>query len=461
VYQEQVLEIARQLAGFTYGQADTLRKAVGKKNKALLAEQGKKLIEGMVVHGLSKNSAQKVWDFILPFARYGFNRSHAACYAMIAYRTAYLKAHYPSHFMAALLTADHGNTDRIAIEVHHAEQIGIRILPPDMNESQASFAVVMDPASQELPRIRFGLKAVKNVGEHIIDVMIAERTTGGPYASLEDFLHRVHDKDLNKKSLESLIKVGAVDAFGERNQLLMNMDVLLQYTKRSQEERSSGQSNLFGGLHVARRPRITLSPAPGVDSRTKLNWEKELLGLFISGHPLEPYREVLERLSIPFITLKEKPSGHQVTLSGMVTSMKRITTKAGEPMLFVGFADHTAEIEAIVFPKTLKKTMHLWQEDALLCLKGKLDDKDGSMKLLVEDVQSFKPDQLKVYIVLPAQLKKSTFEEVRKLLLAHPGAYKAFLSVEEKTIDTHTTVAFSVLPEIQRILGQEAVHVVP
>jgi DNA polymerase-3 subunit alpha len=460
VYQEQVSEIARQLAGFSYGQADTLRKAVAKKNKALLDEQGKKLIAGMVEHGISKSTAQKIWDFILPFARYGFNRSHAACYAMIAYRTAYLKAHYPSHFMAALLTSDHGDTERVAIEVHHAEQLGIRVLPPDVNFSRSSFTVVQRVDGTEgVPDIRFGLAAIKNVGAHIIDVIIAERDANGPFKTLEEFLSRVRDKDLNKKSLESLIKVGALDAFGERNQLLMNMELLLQYTKRHQEEASSGQFNLFGALRADQKPRLTLSPAPEVPSRTILNWEKELLGLFISGHPLEPYREVLKHISIPFEELKEY-TGHVVNLTGIVTSLKRISTKNGEPMLFVGFADHTGEIEAIVFPKTLKNTMHVWQEDVLLQITGKLDDKDGAVKLLVEEAKSFKPENLKLYILLPEQVKKTVFENVKQILLDNPGDVPVVIVSGDSQRDTNKTVNVSCMQNIAEILGQEDVRVV-
>ncbi len=461
VYQEQVSEIARQLAGFSYGQADTLRKAVAKKNKALLDEQGALLMEGMVRHGITKNNAQKIWDFILPFARYGFNRSHAACYAMIAYRTAYLKAHYPAQFMAALLSADHADSDRVAIEVHHAQSLGIRVLPPDVNESQPSFSVVVrGEASEKLSDIRFGLQAIKNLGEHIIDVIIAERNTRGPFRRLEDLLSRVHDKDLNKKSLESLIKVGALDSLGERNQMLMNIDVLLQYAKRQQAEVSSGQRNLFGALAPEQQPRMTLSPAPPVRERTKLDWEKELLGLFLSGHPLEPHASALQYLSSPFNTLKEHPSGRQISLIGMVTSVKRVTTKAGEPMFFVGFADHTAEIEGIVFPKVLKRTTHLWVEDSLLMLRGTLDDKDGTVKILVEEAQTFRPEQMKLYVVMPAHVKKTTFIQVTELLRAHPGDVPAFLAVQEKTIDTHTTVSLQCAPKIQQLLGHEAVRVV-
>jgi len=458
VYQEQVSEIARQLAGFSYGQADTLRKAVAKKNKALLDEQGKKLIQGMVDHGIAKPIAKQIWDFILPFARYGFNRSHAACYAMIAYRTAYLKAHYPSHFMAALLTADHGDTDRIAIEVHHAKQLGIRVLPPDVNESQSSFAVV-PTTSQVSPDVRFGLKAVKNVGAHIVDVLISERQASGVYHNLEDFLRRVRDKDLNKKSLESLIKVGALDAFGERNQLLHNMDLLLHYAKRHQDEQSSGQSNLFGALRPDQQPALSLSPAPAVNKRVQLGWEKELLGLFISGHPLEPYRELLKYISVPFAELKDH-LGQVVTLTGMVTSMKRISTKNGDPMLFIGFADHTAEIEAIVFPKTLKATMHVWQEDAFLHIKGKVDDKDGTVKLLVEEARTFKPDQVKMYILMPSQVKKSLFQSVKELLIGLPGDIPVIIVSDDKHIDTHLTASLECMPKIADLLGQDAVRVI-
>jgi DNA polymerase-3 subunit alpha len=253
IYQEQIMEIARKLAGFTYGQADILRKAVGKKIKSLLDKQSEQFIAGLVNNGLDEKIATKIWEFILPFARYGFNRSHAACYAMIAYQTAYLKANYPAQFMAALLTSDLNNTDKVAMEVAECEKMGITVLPPDINESYRIFTVVMDENFKTNPRIRFGLEAIKNVGENIASVIIKTRRAGGPFQSLEDFLLRVQDKDLNKKSLESLIKAGALDSFGDRKNLLYNLDHLLSFAKKNNQ--NDNQTSLFSNTPLM-SPRI-------------------------------------------------------------------------------------------------------------------------------------------------------------------------------------------------------------
>lgn len=465
VYQEQVMEIARRLAGYSYGEADVLRKAVGKKIKSLLDEQEQRMINGMVKNGISSAVAKQIWEFILPFARYGFNRSHAACYAMIAYRTAYLKANYPAQFMAALLTADHGNTERVAFEITHAEQMGLKVLPPDINESFGTFTVVVDSTNDETRRIRFGLNAIKNVGQHIVDVIIAERKASGPYSSIENFLQRVKDKDLNKKSLESLIKVGALDSLGERNQLLINIEMLLQFAKRSQQEDVTGQANLFGALPAADLPAITLSPTPSADRRLLLEWEKQLLGIYLTGHPLDEYKELLERISTPFATLKDQPKNRRITLVGMVAGVKRITTKKGEPMVFAAFADHTAEIEALVFPSVLKETATLWVENTVLELLGKLDDKDGQLKLLVEEAVRIDPEakqhqKATVLVSVPKQIEKSLFASLQSLLHASSGRYSVFLQVDEGRIDTKSTVDDDTLEKIAQLFGREAVTVI-
>ncbi len=278
VYQEQIMEIARSLAGFTYGEADVLRKAVGKKDKALLDEQEYKMIDGMVKNGMSSAIAKQIWEFILPFARYGFNRSHAACYAMIAYRTAYLKANYPAEFMAALMNADRDDTDRIAIEVAHAEEMGIRVLPPDINESAGNFTVVQvsnSTGDEHKTAIRFGLHAIKNVGDNIVTVLIDEREKNGPFTSIEDILTRIQDKDLNKKSLESLTKSGAMKPIAPQHILLANMDSFLQFIKHQSAERASGQFNLFANLETHAVPKIVLEDAPEIDDAIRFEWEKD------------------------------------------------------------------------------------------------------------------------------------------------------------------------------------------
>lgn len=290
IYQEQVMQMARDLAGFTMAEADVLRKAMGKKIIKLLAEQKEKFIEGCVRNGISSQLADTIFSFIEPFAGYGFNRSHAACYAMIGYQTAYLKANWPTEFMAALLTADQQDTDRIAIEIEECKKMGMEVLPPDINESFGTFTVVTSGTAtgkqiaetEKVNTIRFGLRAIKNVGENIVDVLIKERKANGPYVDLSDLLERVTDKDLNKKSLESLVKSGATDNWGERGMFLHNMDNILSYSKEINKNLNSGQTSLFASSPTMElKHKVRLDNAVPVGQQEKLRWEKELLGLYI------------------------------------------------------------------------------------------------------------------------------------------------------------------------------------
>ncbi len=467
VYQEQIMEIARSLAGFTYGEADVLRKAVGKKDKELLDEQEYKMIDGMVKNGIPSTIAKEIWEFILPFARYGFNRSHAACYAMIAYRTAYLKANYPAEFMAALMNADRGDTDRIAIEVVHAQDMGITVLPPDVNESVGSFMVVerQDPMTgNTIPAIRFGLHAIKNVGDHIIEVLIAERNADGAYTSIENFLSRIQDKDLNKKSLESLIKSGAMKSIAPQHLLLANIDSFLAYIKHLSSERASGQANLFAALSDTHQPKIVLEDAPELDPTVSLEWEKELLGLYISGHPLDGYRKILEKESIPFAELKDHPKKDPVTLIGMVTYIKRITTRKGEQMAFVGIADHTAEIEGLVFPKLYTELMTLIQEKMIVKVVGKLNSRDGSLKLIIDEMEEFdiesRREKGRVMITTPSEIKKSVFLELKEIFEQYPGQYSAYLYSGGRELYTQKMISLDAIPKIEALFGREQVAVV-
>ncbi|MCK5081244.1 MAG: DNA polymerase III subunit alpha, partial [Candidatus Moranbacteria bacterium] len=308
VYQEQVMQIARELAGFTPGEADVLRKAMGKKIHEMIQEQKKKFIEGCVKNKIDKKLAEKIFSFIEPFAGYGFNRSHAACYALIGYQTAYLKAHYPAQFMAALLNSDKDDIDRIAIEVEETRQMEIEVLPPNINESFNDFAVIMNNLEElekikkragskkkPLPKIRFGLEATKGVGTNIATQLIEERQKNGIYKDIIDIVERVQCRDLNKKSLEALGKSGALDDFIERNKLVQNMEVILNYAKQYQKTVASGQTSLFGiagedqpALEI---PKISLKTTDPASNRVRLSWEKELLGLYISDHPLRNYQD--------------------------------------------------------------------------------------------------------------------------------------------------------------------------
>ncbi|MEA2007210.1 MAG: DNA polymerase III subunit alpha [Patescibacteria group bacterium] len=396
VYQEQVMQIARELAGFTPGEADILRKAMGKKIVELIAQQKEKFIDGCVENGIEKALAEKVFSFVEPFAGYGFNRSHAACYALIGYQTAYLKTHYPSQFMAALLNSDKDDTDRIAIEIEEARLMGIEVLAPNINESFKDFAVILGNKNEK-PKIRFGLEAIKGVGTHIAEMIIKEREKNGLYKDIIDMVERVCDKDLNKKSVEALAMSGALDELMERNKVLQNVEQILSYSKEFQKNQSAGQSSLFtmGGEQLIEAPKITFNEAPKAPKKQTLSWEKELLGLYISDHPLRGYQEYFASRSTPINSLSSSHLNQQVTIGGIITKIQKVYTRNNQLMYFATIEDGIGKIEVLVFPKTLEKDPEPWKEEHVVLLKGKFSQKDDEPKLLCEQAIIVNDEEMK------------------------------------------------------------------
>ncbi|OGN29830.1 MAG: DNA polymerase III subunit alpha [Candidatus Yanofskybacteria bacterium RIFCSPLOWO2_01_FULL_49_25] len=392
VYQEQLIQAVQVVAGFSLAEADVLRKAVGKKIKKLLDEQEGKFREGAARVGTPKPIAEKFWALVEPFNRYAFNRSHAACYAMLAYQTAYLKANYPVEFMAALMNSDSGDVERIAFLIDECHSMEIDVLPPDINESMEKFSVVR---SDDKVKIRFGLAAVKNVGENVVKAIIEERKAGGPFKTIEDVVMRVQNKDLNHKSLESLIKCGALDTLGDRSLFLGNIEELLLYAREHQKAQSMGQGSLFdvaGGESSEMQsslPPLRLKDSTPIARSAKLMWEKELLGLFISDHPLSEYQAALSRhqgiLTVDAV-IKGKKSA-SVKIGGLVTKVQKILTKTGKPMMFTWIEDETAKIEVVVFPTVMEQNPNAFQENAIVVVSGKLNERDGIPKLLCDSVQ--------------------------------------------------------------------------
>ena len=384
VYQEQVLEIVRDLANFTLAEADVLRKAVGKKIKELLNEQHEKFIKGCAKNSIDGETAEAVWRFIEPFARYGFNKAHSTCYAMIGYWTAYLKSHYPNEFMAALLTSEQNDIERIAFLIGECRDISIEILAPDVNESQADFTVVAGN------KIRFGLNAIKNVGQNIVQAIVQERQQSGHFSAIENFIERVKSRDLNKKSLESLAKCGALDSLTMREEILENIEPLLNYAHEIQHAHQVGQASLFGTMTNVAPPQLRLAKAEPLPKRQKLLWEKELLGLYVSEHPLMQYAAVLKQRALPCRQLESKINGQRVRVAGLINKINKIMTKNNEPMLFVGLEDLTGRCETVVFPQTLAKTAHFWQLDKPVYVIGKVNYRNGSMSLICDEVEEIK-----------------------------------------------------------------------
>jgi len=382
IYQEQLMKIAQELAGFTLGEADILRKAVGKKIEDLLLAQKEKFINGMIKNGISKEIAYKIWEWILPFARYGFNASHSTAYAMIAYQTAYLKAHFPLEFMAVLMNSEQKNIDRLKILLEEAKEMGIKVLPPDINESFTHFTIVGDNL------IRFGLEAIKNVGHNVAKEIVKEREKNGPYSSLEDFIHRMPIEVLNKKSLESLIKAGAFDKFGDRGTLLYNLEKILEFAREAQKKKMNGDGFLFGKLQTPFRLRLEKAPRP-MTQEEKVAFEKELLGVYVSSHPLENYKDKIKN-ALSIADLSSSFVSQRVKIAGVISEIQKILTRNGKPMLFLSVEDLTGKIEVLVFPDILEKNITLFQENKILEIKGRVTDKDGSLKLICEEVNEIK-----------------------------------------------------------------------
>ena len=403
VYQEQFMQISKEWCGFTGGQADTLRKAVGKKKIDLMKKVKPEFVEGAVkVGGATKEIAETFWTQLEEFANYCFNKSHAACYGLIAYWTAYLKAHYPDAFMAALMTSDHDDTDRLAIEITECKHMGISVLSPDVNESFVEFAVVPNEN-----KIRFGMSAVKGVGVGAVEEVLRAREDG-PFTSVEDFARRVSTSKFNRKAWESLIKSGAFDDMGDRSDLLFNLDSITSFASKLQKEAASGQTNLFGMLGgddaASVQSTLHLQKAPVKhDDKERLMWERELLGLYISAHPLDRYETYLSEQTQPLTQLVPEYDGRMMTVGGIISTVRTIVTKSGSKMAFVGIEDKFGEGEIIVFPNLYEKVGAKLVQDAVIRVSGKNSarDRDGNLgnesKLIADDIIAITDNDINGY----------------------------------------------------------------
>jgi len=378
VYQEDVMAVAQAAAAFSSSEADVLRYAIGKKIRDKLQQQRAKFIAGCVTQGLPASIAEQIFELFEPFARYGFNRAHAACYGLIAYYTAYLKANYPVEYMAAVLSSEAGTPDKVAAAVAETQRMSISVLPPDVNESLEKFAVVGDA-------IRFGLSAVKNVGLGSVEAILQAREEGGPFSSLLDLLERVDPRAVNKRALDSLIKAGALDSIGGRAQMLALLDSSLDAALRLQRERASGQTGLFEMAAEAEAPE-----AIQVEEFSKeelLQMEKEMLGLYISDHPLRHVHAALTaRVNVALHQLLELSDKATVVVGGIITGVKRTTTKSGSAMAFLTLEDLTGSCEVIIFPKTYEQVHFLLKRDSVIIVRGKLDIMEQQAKILADRI---------------------------------------------------------------------------
>jgi len=404
-YQDDVMMIAIKLAGYSWLEADKLRKAMGKKIPAVMEAQKGKLLEGFVKNGLTEKKAKKLWSLIEPFAAYGFNKAHAASYGRVAYQTSYMKANYPSEYMTAVLSAESGNVETIAEVIGECKKMKIPVLSPDINESFGNFTCIktgtgdvskLTPQAAELAlrlkrdhdTIRFGLYTIKNLGVEISDAIVDERKTKGHYKSFTDFLERVKHKNMNKKSLESLIKAGALDSLGEeRGTMLANMEEALAYNKEGREA-NKDQISIFGLLpDTSTVPKLALKKSEPITDKEKLTWEKELLGLYVSGHPLEAYKDKFDKAEMDIKKIKQLKEGNLAVFGCIIEEVREILTKKGDKMAFVKVSDFGDTLETVFFPKTFAKFRTLIIPDQCIAIKGNLSLRNGEPSVLVEAVK--------------------------------------------------------------------------
>lgn len=454
IYQDDIMLIAVNIAGYSWGEADKFRKAMGKKIPEIMAEQKQKFSQGcMQIGKLSPEETKALWDQIETFAAYGFNKAHAASYGRVAYLTSYFKANYPAIYMTAVLTADSGDTEKIAEEIAECKRMGINVLPPDINESFENFTIINSNKESDDPKIasnfdiRFGLTTIKNFGEGIAEEIIKERKLNGPFQNLEDFVTRIKSKNFNKKSLESLIKAGALDKFEERGTLLANLEALLAYNKEIQKE-SKDQNSLFGGLsNDQEESHIKLFKVDELSSEEKLGYEKELLGLFISGHPLDQFKhkfvnpeyhitnikslfidnlnakkeedfkaleekkKKIEAAGLNFeeelekeeqqekeknkknwVKNKQNMTSGRTIVAGMIESVRVIRTKKNDEMAFVKIVDFVDSMEIVFFPEKYQAYKNILEESKCIALRGSLSERNGEVSLLADRVKLIKKD---------------------------------------------------------------------
>ena len=397
VYQDDLLFCAIELAGYSWEEADKFRKAVGKKIPKEMAAQYQKFTQGIIQNGQTPEFAEKLWKLFEPFQAYGFNKAHAASYGKVAYQTAYMKAHYPVEYMAAILTAESGDVDKVAQIIDECKNMGIPVLPPDINESYGGFSCL--PKNRENPisksnksdKIRFGFYTIKNLGTDISDAIIEERKQSGKFKSITGFLDCIKHKNLNKKSMESLIKSGAMDEWGDRGVLLANMEAMLEYNHENGKQ-NGAQTSLWGGATNVQAPEFRLQPGTDATQAEKLAWEKELLGLYISGHPLERLRDKLEKRTVNIKKIKEDKennwgNGMPVTIGGIIDTARTVITKGNERMAFLKISDLTDAIEAVAFPRVFQESMDILASGKCIAFTGKVSNRNGEKSIIIEAVK--------------------------------------------------------------------------
>lgn len=469
LYQEQVMRISSELAGFSMGQADLLRRAMGKKKPEVIAGLRNQFVEGAKDKGVDPGIAGQVFDLMEYFAGYGFNKSHSAAYALVSYQTAYLKANYPLQYMAALLTSVMDSMDKVALYIDECRRMGIEVLPPDVNESMVKFSVSGG-------KIRFGMAAVKNVGRGAIENIITVRSKDGLFKSFQDFCNRIDHRQVSRRVLESLIKCGAFDSLGRRAQLMSGLDKCLDEAQNRQRDRANGQISLFDisdDTFFENKSAFELPDVPEYSRKDLLAMEKETLGLYISGHPLREYEDIIrQKVSHYTSGLAELADETPVVIGGIVTGIRKITTRKGDPMAFVILEDLLGATEVIVFPAVYRKSAHLLGSDNPLLVKGKINSKDEEIKIIADEIIYLNDNLHEQETVIPACLyvrmpdaDSSLYHDIQNILRQHRGNSPVLLYLEstKKVIKTKrewwVDLNSTVVHELSLLLGQDGVYI--
>lgn len=457
LYQEQVMQIVQVLAGFTLGQADLLRRAMGKKKHEILMAQKENFLEGCKKNGVEGALANTIFDLLTHFADYGFNKSHSAAYALVAWQTAWLKAHYPREFMAAILSSV-VDSKKVVGYIALCRRMGIRILPPDINASFANFSV-------DGEAIRFGLAAVRSVGENAMENLVTVRKQGGPFQSLQDFCRRVDAKIINRRSMENLIKCGAFDGLGaKRSQLLAVLDSAMGEAARRQRDRESGQLGLFGDEALDDATEQEIPDIPEVDAMERLAWEKEITGFYITGHPLDRFREKLDNFKgIDRLVGGEAKDKQLARIAGMVTEAKRITTKKGDTMCFITLEDFTSSVDVTIFPKIFYQYMNLLVPDMPLVVQGRVDVKEDGVTLLADTLWSLEDYLPEYYLTISPELaNQGTYGKLKAVFAGHHGPHVVYMHANGRWRKAGEQYWLDGSPEayaaVTKILGEGAVR---
>jgi len=470
VYQEQVMEIAKVLAGFSPGDADVLRKAMGKKLPEEMVVQREKFIDGAKKNKIEQKKAEKIFELMANFAGYGFNKSHSAVYALIAYQTAYLKAHYPVEFMAAQLTSDMADTDKVLKYISECRDMGIEILPPDINESRKDFTVSGS-------KIRFGLAAVKNVGEAAIDVILKTRQEEGQFTSIIDFCTRVDLRKVNRRVIESLIKCGAFDSMGvKRAQMMASLDKIMDISQALQRDRDNGQISIFHAMGSNGAGAVAAIELPQIEEWHEsqlLSYEKEAIGFYISGHPLEKYMKELKYLTNTDTNdIKEKQDEAEVSIAGIVTVVREINTKKGDRMAFATLEDLNGSLEVILFSDVYKNSSSYLGGDVPVIVKGKIDKGEDSVKIIASALYPLEQAKAAfvntVHIKADAnRIKADSMEKIRGVFNIHTGKSPVYFHLlwSDREVVVAASDEFKVdssekfIKDIETLLGEGSVVV--